>query len=117
MSHHLILVRHSAPALAPGADAADWHLSDEGRTRASELAENLGDYTPSGIVSSDEPKARETAEILAVRLGVSVTLDAGLREHDRRGASHLGDERVFQAMMARFFAAPKELVFGRETAA
>ena len=44
-------------------------------------------------------------------------LDAGLREHDRRGAPYFGDEGAFQATMARFFAAPEELVFGCETAA
>lgn len=115
---HLILVRHSVPAVAPGADAADWRLSDEGRARAVTLAEQLTVYSPSQVLTSDEPKASETAEIIGARLGgVPVVREPGLREHDRRGAPYFGDERAFQATMARFFAAPEELVFGRETAA
>ena len=114
---HLILVRHSLPVIVPGEDAADWRLSDEGRDRAAELAEKLAGYRPSHIASSDEPKASETAGLLAARLGVPIALNPGLREHDRRGAPYFGDERAFQATMARFFAAPGELVFGRETAA
>lgn len=115
---HLILVRHSLPAVVPGVDAADWRLSDEGRARAVTLAEQFADYGPSQIVSSDEPKARETAGIIAARLGgVPVVSEPGLREHDRRGAPHFGDERAFQATMARFFAAPEELIYGCETAA
>ena len=114
----MILVRHSVPAVVPGVDAAEWRLSDEGRTRAAELAEKLAVYGPSRIVTSDEPKAGETAAIIAVRLGdVPVVSDPALREHDRRGAPYFADERAFQATMARFFAAPKELIFGRETAA
>ncbi|HEX6797979.1 MAG TPA: histidine phosphatase family protein [Ktedonobacterales bacterium] len=115
---HLILVRHSLPTVVPGADAADWRLSDEGRARAVTLAEQLADYGPSQIASSDESKARETAEIIAERLGgVLVVSEPGLREHDRRGAPYFGDERAFQATMARFFTAPEELIYGRETAA
>lgn len=116
--HYLILVRHSVPAVLPGTAAVEWRLSDAGRARAAELAEKLAVYTPSQIASSDEPKARETAEIIAERLGgVPVVSEPGLREHDRRGAPYFGDERAFQATMARFFAAPEELVFGCETAA
>ncbi len=117
MSHHLILVRHSAPAVVPGADAAKWRLSDEGRAHAAALAEKLAIYAPQQVVCSDEPKARETAVIVAARLGgVPVVNDPALREHDRRSAPYFDDEGVFQATMARFFAAPEELIFGRETA-
>lgn len=118
MSHHLILVRHSVPAVVPGVDAASWCLSGEGRARAADLAERLAIYSLTRLVSSDEPKALETAEILAARLGgVPVASDPALREHDRRGAPYFGKERAFQATMARFFATPEELIFGRETAA
>ena len=118
MLKHLILVRHSLPTVAPSADAADWRLSDEGRARAAELAEKQAIYTPSQIASSDEPTARETAEIIAARLGGAPAVsEPDLREHDRRGAPYFDDERAFQATMARFFAAPEELIYGRETAA
>jgi broad specificity phosphatase PhoE len=61
----------------------DTPLNDTGRRQAHELAERVaGD----GIVSlwaSDLSRARETAEIVAARIGLEPTLDARLREANR----------------------------------
>jgi broad specificity phosphatase PhoE len=111
----LVLIRHAAPAIAPGAYARDWPLSTEGRAQAAALAENLTSYQPSTMVSSDERKAVETADIIAERVRVPVKIVPGLQEHDRRGAGLLGRE-AFEAAIARFFAHPTELVIGRESA-
>ncbi|MFI5273406.1 MAG: histidine phosphatase family protein [Ktedonobacterales bacterium] len=112
----LILVRHAAPRIVPEVPAAEWHLSPAGRAAAATLASQLDAYHPlPQIASSDESKARETAAFIAARFGMPVTLDNGLREHDRSGTPYLGTE-AFAATIARFFAAPQERVFGRETA-
>lgn len=61
----------------------DTPLNDTGRRQAAELAERV---TGRGIVSlwsSDLSRARETAEIVAARLGLEVKLDARLREANR----------------------------------
>lgn len=111
----LVLIRHATPAITPGVDARDWPLSTEGRAGAATLAENLAAYEPSQVVSSAEPKAAQTAAIIAARLGVPVEIVPGLHEHDRRGVGLLG-RKAFEAAVARFFARPTELVLGRETA-
>jgi len=113
---HLILVRHSAPEIVPQVPARDWHLSAVGRERCVPLAAALAPYQPWAIITSLEPKAVETGQIVAERLGVASTAVAGLHEHDRRRVGLL-DRAAFQAGVAAFFAQPDTLVLGQETAA
>ena len=44
------------------------------------------------MVSSEEPKAVETAGIAAGCLGLGCSVYPGLHEHDRTGVPFLGDE-------------------------
>lgn len=68
----------------------DTPLNDVGRRQARELAEKLADQAIASIWSSDLSRARETAEIVASRLGLDVRLDARLREGNRgRWEGHL----------------------------
>ena len=111
----LILVKHSAPAIIPTVPAREWHLSDEGRTKAVTLAGQLAAYHPGAIITSTEPKAIETGQMVAERLGIPVETVEDLHEHERSQAGFTGNEE-FQASVARFFASPEQLVFGSETA-
>lgn len=119
----LFLVRHAAPAKDPSVPAREWALSPSGRADAERLAEMLTPFAPAiiipgvpaAIISSDELKARQTAQPLADRLGLAVEVAPGLHEHERRTVGYLDDE-AFQTTMARFFAEPDILVFGEETA-
>ena len=52
------------------------------------------------MVSSGEPKAVETAEIAAERLGIECSVSPGLHEHDRTGAPFLSSEGFVQAARA-----------------
>lgn len=61
---------------------ADPPLSEAGRAQAEALAERLGALGLRGLVASDLRRARETAEILAARLGLALELHPGLRERD-----------------------------------
>ena len=110
----LILVRHSMPEMDFTVSAHQWHLSDEGRCRCGRLADLLADSNPVAIVSSGEPKAVETAQIVAERFGLRVEIEADLHEHDRSGVGKLSAEE-FQVAVAQLFAEPEALVFGRET--
>lgn len=58
----------------------DVPLDDTGREQAQRAARLLAALRPSGIVSSDLARARDTAEELAVLTGVPVQEDARLRE-------------------------------------
>jgi broad specificity phosphatase PhoE len=61
---------------------ADRPLNQTGREQAQALAEQVAHDPPAAIYSSDLLRARETAEIVAARVGVAVVLDARLREVD-----------------------------------
>jgi len=114
-SRTLLLIRHSAPEVAPGVPAREWHLSAEGRRRCGPLAERMAAYAPRVIVSSAEPKAEETARLVGARLGVPIETAPGLHEHERDNAGYLGRDE-FQAAVADLFARPDVLALGRETA-
>ncbi len=91
-------------------------MSAEGRARCAGLADRLAPFRPERITSSVEPKARETAELVAARLGIPARTAPDLHEHDRSDTGFLGAE-AFDAAVARFFAQPEVLVLGLETAA
>jgi broad specificity phosphatase PhoE len=79
----LILVRHgetdwNAEGRLQG--HTDRPLSDYGREQARRLADDLADEEFDAIYASDLARARETAEIVAERLGLPVTLEPDLRE-------------------------------------
>lgn len=111
----LILVKHSLPEIIETVPAREWRLSAEGQARCKPLAERLATYQPTQIISSVEPKARETAKLAAKELGLSTSVFEGLHEHERSKAGYLSKEK-FEEFVREFFARPDELVFGNETA-
>ena len=115
MKKYLILVKHSLPEVVETLPASDWKLSDDGRKRVERLAEQLRNFEPEVIVSSEELKAKETAEILSQLLQLEIQVVPDLHEHDRSNVSYLSQGQ-FQASVREFFQKPDELVFGNETA-
>jgi broad specificity phosphatase PhoE len=115
MTKYLILVKHSVPEIVEDRPANTWKLSEEGRIRARRLAEELKDFQPEAIVSSEEPKAKETAVIVAHDLGLNAQGVPGLQEHDRSNVPYISQDG-FQDSIRRFFREPDQLVFGNETA-
>jgi broad specificity phosphatase PhoE len=114
---NLILVKHSLPDIIPTVPAHQWHLSEVGRLRCQALAEKIVGYSPKVIVSSNEPKAVETAQIVANHLSQASTCQiiAGLHEHDRSNVEWQSEEQ-FEVQVAEFFRHPHTLVMGQETA-
>jgi len=81
----LFLVRHGETALSAaqrfsGSTGVD--LSDEGRRQVQCLADRLAGVPFQSIYTSPLSRTRETAEILAARVGGAVRVRDGLREID-----------------------------------
>ncbi len=113
---YLILVRHSNSEEDPTLPASQWNLSSFGRQRCILLAEKIRNYAPARVITSTEPKAIQTANELAKVFNLPHSEFSGLHEHDRQGIAHM-DGDIFETSVARFFAQPDEIVFGRESAA
>lgn len=83
-----VLMRHGETELTPqkrfsGSGGSDPSLSDVGRYQAERVASALAARgTIQAIVSSPLARCRETAGIIAARLGLQVGVEEGLRETD-----------------------------------
>ncbi|MEU2748914.1 histidine phosphatase family protein [Streptomyces collinus] len=83
-----VLLRHGETPLTPqkrfsGSGGTDPSLSDTGREQAERAAAMLARRgTIQAVVSSPLARTRETAGIVAARLGLDVGIDDGLRETD-----------------------------------
>ncbi|MGC9499626.1 bifunctional RNase H/acid phosphatase [Streptomyces sp. WG7] len=83
-----VLLRHGETPLTPqkrfsGSGGSDPSLSSVGREQAERVAASLARRgTIQAVVASPLARTRETAEIVAARLGLAVTIDEGLRETD-----------------------------------
>ena len=113
--NNLILVKHSLPEIVSTVPAKEWRLSQSGQMRCMALAEKLEPFLPDVIISSTEPKAIETAQIVAKKFNKPFSTVDGLQEHDRTGVDLLEKEQ-FESKVKEFFDRPESLVFGRETA-
>ncbi len=112
----LVLVRHSNPEIEPDQPASEWRLNEVGRRRAELLADRLRGFSPDTVWSSREPKAVETAEIVAAAFGVPVRTADGLEEHHRIGVPYFPTRDEFESAVEQLFCSPDQLVFGTETA-
>jgi len=110
-----IYLSHPQVAIDPAVAVPDWGLSPLGQSRSAAFAgapllSELG-----RIVSSDERKAIETAEIIADAHGLQVEIRTGLQENDRSATGFLPPAE-FEATADRFFAEPETSIRGWERA-
>jgi broad specificity phosphatase PhoE len=96
--------------------AHQWKLGAAGITGAKAVAQRLAGYSPTKVVASLEPKARETGAIIADQLGAPFATALNLHEHDRRTVGFLEPDE-FAARMRDLFARPESVAFGKESAA
>jgi broad specificity phosphatase PhoE len=83
---NLVFIRHSQSQPDPTTPARFWTLTEEGRRRCVSLAEKLISYNLNVIITSIEPKAIETGELTAQRLGIPYRVMENLHEHERDSA-------------------------------
>lgn len=89
----ILLIRHGETAwnAARIVQLPETPLNERGRHQAERLAERLGVYPLGGIVCSDYVRARMTAEAVATRTGLALTIRESLRERnfgEARGRRH-----------------------------
>lgn len=112
----LILIRHAHSRVDPDRPAEEWSLTRRGSDGAGAIATSVARFGPGRLVSSPEPKARQTADILGRHLGLDVHIADGLREQDRTGVPFFGTQEEFERRVAEVFERPAERVLGRESA-
>jgi broad specificity phosphatase PhoE len=112
----LILIKHAKPEIDANLPSHEWSLSPDGRRFSAVLAARLRAHSPRIVVSSTEPKAVQTAQIIAEALAIPAGVEPGLAEHDRSNVPMM-KTRDFISSVANFFARPHQLVLGGETAA
>jgi len=103
MSRAVILVRHAMPEVQPGVASTLWGLSESSREDCVLLAHALPPGI-SAIWSSDERKANETADVLGLRLGLPVHMDARFAEVDRPPVW----DRDYREVAAAYLAGTRE---------
>lgn len=91
------------PVMQPEVPADLWRLGDDGRAAARELAGALPQAPL--VITSDEPKAQQTAEEVVAVCGGTVTVDARVAETRR---PHVWDANF--AELARQFVAGRHHV-------
>ena len=112
----LVLVRHCEADLAPGVlcGRLDPPLSATGRSRAARLADALAEVSVAAVYASPARRAVATAEPLAARRGLPVSVDEGLREVDfgaLEGLTWSEAEARHPDVCAAWTARPHEVTF------
>jgi broad specificity phosphatase PhoE len=111
----LILVKHAPVRIDPEVVSHRWVLSEEGRRRCEWLAEELRSHSVSRLYSSVEPKALETAALVAVQSGLAVEPRPNLHENNRAGFGFQAADALRQKLR-EFFERPADIIIGDETA-
>jgi len=109
----LVLVKHALPEIDPAAPSATWPLNDTGRRRSRRLAGLLAPFAPALVISSPEPKATQTAAILASQLGVDVAIEHDLREQERPQLGWMS-AAAFDEVVVSSIERPSDRIHGME---
>lgn len=111
----IVLIRHAKSVQQTDTSAHNWHLAQDGRAQCIQVARRLQKYEIGSMHSSDEPKAQETAELIAGELsGVGVQLNRALRETQRQSAPFYADVQDFRRAIQTAMERPQEVVYGEE---
>lgn len=110
-----LYITHPQVRIDPNVPVPQWGLSEVGAERTKLAATRPWAGQLKRIVSSDETKAIETAEILAEACGVAVEIVHGMHENDRSATGFLPPPQ-FEEAANWFFANPQASFKGWERA-
>ncbi|CAN5490730.1 histidine phosphatase family protein [soil metagenome] len=111
----LYYVTHPNVLVDPATPIEQWGLDATGTARATAMLEQPWIPAVERIVSSDETKALQTAQILAGQLALQVEVRSGIGENDRSSTGYLPPTE-FERMADRFFDQPEQSADGWERA-
>jgi broad specificity phosphatase PhoE len=111
-----LYITHPQVKIDPNVPVPKWGLSDIGRARAEQAAQSDWAKRLGRIISSDETKAIETAELLAAASGIAIEIAEDTHENDRSATGFLPPPE-FEKAADWFFANPTESFKGWERAA
>ena len=111
----LILVKHGPVQIDPEVPSHRWVLSEQGHRRCDWLARQLRSQGVSRLYASLEPKALETAALVAVRSGFALEPRLNLHENDRTGFG-IQNAAELRRRLREFFERPADVVIGNEAA-
>lgn len=111
----VVLIRHGRPVIDRDIAATDWLLDDRALHDVMRVARALKAIPNGRLFTSDEPKAKATADVIAGVLDAEATVDSGFAEQGLGTVPFLDDEELFRIAVQRQFQFPDKLVLGRET--
>ena len=111
----LFYVSHPEVEIDPARLVPRWPLSGEGLERVKSACGTAWVQRLTGVMSSDETKALETAALFAMAAGVPMHVDADAGEVDRSSTGYVAAER-HEALRRALFGAPEQSADGWERA-
>lgn len=108
-------VTHPEVQIDPSVPVPKWRLSEVGRRRALALLQQPWLAAVARIISSDETKAIETAELVARHARLTVEVRSDIGENDRSSLGFV-PKAEFEALANAFFAEPEQSIRGWERA-
>jgi broad specificity phosphatase PhoE len=115
VTRRLLFITHADVVIDPDRPVPDWGLSERGIARHRAFAEMPVCDGLTRVISSDERKARDGAEILAQARGLPCHVLPDLHENDRSATGYLPRDE-FEQVADAFFAMPDHSVRGWERA-
>lgn len=116
MTRHIVLVRHSNPAMNPLVPPPQWRLSQHGKERAQQLTVQLEHLMPFRVVSSHAPKSMSTGSQIAFMVDVSLHSHDGLEEQERPAMPWFDREADRRASILTMFEHADTPYYGGESA-
>lgn len=110
-----LYITHPQVAIDPDIPVPKWGLSPVGRERSERAARLPWARQLHRIISSDETKAIETAEILARASGIKIEIGEDMGENDRSATGFIPPDE-FEKAANWFFAHPEQSFHGWERA-
>ena len=83
-------------------------LNEKGRQQARAVAEQLAPYHIDLVISSDLPRARETAEVVSKKLGAELIFDSALRERNYGTIEGFTHDEVVERGFGEIYQKPQD---------